>query len=103
MKKPEEELQEGIEINQLRPRETETVILRIPKDTLASLLKVAASRDMPYQALLKFYIGQGLRDDLARLFGDHLLEITAKVLARHIKSEEEVSSIIREIRVELVG
>ncbi|MFO7538695.1 MAG: hypothetical protein R6X32_11655 [Chloroflexota bacterium] len=87
----------------LRPRETELVSLPIPKDTLASLNKVAASRDMSVQALLKFYVGQGLRHDLATLFGDRLLETTEQVLTKHIESEEEISSIIREIRSQAVG
>lgn len=86
----------------IRPRPTETVSLEIPKDTLESLKKVAARRDMSYQALLKFYIGQGLRQDLARLFGDRVLETAAEVLARHIQSEEEVSAILQEIRVAAV-
>ena len=37
------------------------VALAIPKDTLASLRQVAAQREMSEQCLLKFYIGQGLR------------------------------------------
>lgn len=53
---------------QLRPRAAETVSIEIPKDTLESLKKVADSRDMPFEALLKFYIGQGLRQDLAKSF-----------------------------------
>lgn len=97
MKKPEHEEEFDLKF---RPRETETVSIKIPKDTLAFLKKVAASRDMSVQALLKFYIGQGLRYDLARLFGDRVLETTEQVLARHIQSKEEVSSIIREIRSE---
>ena len=97
MNKPEEEF----ELN-FRPRPTETVSIEIPKDTLDSLKKVAASRDMSYQALLKLYIGQGLRHDVAKLFGDRVLETTAQVLAKHIQSEEEVSAIIREIRGEAV-
>ena len=86
----------------LRPRETELVSLALPKDTLAVLKQVAAKRDMSSQALLKFYIGQGLRHDLARFFGDQVLETMAQVLKRHIQSEEEVSSIIREIQRESV-
>ncbi len=95
MSKPEEELK-----LHLRPRAVETVSIEIPTDTLESLKKVAASRDMSCEALLKFYIGQGLRQDLARLFGDRLMETTAQVLARHIQSEEEISTIIREIQSE---
>ena len=87
----------------LRPRATESVTITIPKDTLDSIKKVAASRDMSVEALLKFYIGQGLRQDLAKLFSDRVLEMTAQVLARHIQSEEVISAIIREIRVEAVA
>ena len=53
---------------QLHPRLKETVFLEIPTDTLTSLKKVAASRDMSVEALIKFYIGQELRQDLAKLF-----------------------------------
>ncbi len=95
MNKPEEEL-----TLKLRPRPTETVSLPIPTDTLKSLKKVASSREMSVEALLKFYIGQGLRQDLAKQFSSQLLDSTAQVLARHIQSEEEISHIIREIQAE---
>jgi hypothetical protein len=95
MNKPEEEL-----TLQLHPRPKQTVSLEIPSDTLESLKKVAASRDMSLEALLKFYIGQGLRQDLAKLFSNRILEATAQVLARHIQSEEEISDILQEIRSE---
>ncbi|MCF4968478.1 hypothetical protein [Nostoc sp. CMAA1605] len=93
MNNPEEEF-----ILQLHPRLNETVTLEIPKDTLESLKKIADSRDMSCEALLKFYIGQGLRQDLAKLFSNRLLEATAQVLARHIESEAEISNILQEIR-----
>jgi uncharacterized protein len=88
---------EGIELN-VRARPTEAVSIDIPKDTLASLKSVADQRDMSVTALIKFYVGQGLRHDLSRLFGYKVLETAAHVLARHIESEQEVSSILREIR-----
>ena len=87
----------------IRPRETEVVSITLPKDVLASLKKVAAERDMSFQALLKLYIGQGLREDLTRLFGNHVLETTAHVLARHLPSEKDIASIMREIREEVTG
>lgn len=83
---------------QFRPREAEPVSIEMPKDALASVKKVAASRDMSCQALLKFYIGQGLRQDLSGLYADHVLDTAAEILGRHLQSEEEVSAIIREIR-----
>jgi hypothetical protein len=85
---------------QLRPRTAEIVSLNIPIDTLASLEKIAANRDMSVEALLKFYIGQGLREDLAKVFSERLLDKTAQVLARHLESAEEISTILREIQAE---
>jgi hypothetical protein len=79
------------------------VALAISKDTLASLRQVAAQREMSEQALPKFSIGQGLRQDLARLFGDRGLATTAHVLARHLPSAEAVAAIMREISEEAVG
>ncbi|MFB2893906.1 hypothetical protein ACE1CI_13430 [Aerosakkonemataceae cyanobacterium BLCC-F50] len=91
------------EVNlQLRPRPTETVFLEIPQDTLKSLQEVAQIRDMSLSALLKFYVGQGLRQDLARMFGDRIIEKTAQVLSRHIDSEEKISTIIQEILGEIM-
>jgi hypothetical protein len=51
-------------------------------------------------ALLKFYIEQSLRQDLAKLFSERVLEPTAEVLARHIQSEDKILTIIQEIQAE---
>jgi uncharacterized DUF497 family protein len=91
------EAKEKFELH-FRSRAIEKVSIDIPKDALDSLKKVASIRDMSFQALIKFYIGQGLRQDLSRLFADRVLDTTAEVLAKHIHSEEQVSAIIREIR-----
>jgi hypothetical protein len=93
------ELEDALELK-VRPREAETVSLQIPKDTLASLKKVAEQRDMALDALLKLYIGKCLRQDLSQLFANQVLDSTAKVLARHHHSEEEVAQILQEIRLE---
>jgi hypothetical protein len=84
----------------LRPRPSEGVTLSIPLDTLELIRRVAETRDMSPDALLKFYVGQGLRQDAARLFSERIMQTTAEVLARHIPSEEERSAILREIQVE---
>ncbi len=81
----------------LNPRPQERFSLNIPTDTLVSLKKVANRKDMSVEALLKFYIGQGLRQDLTKLFSDRVLEVTAQVLSQHIQSEEEISLILAEI------
>jgi hypothetical protein len=82
----------------LRHRPSESVSLSIPLDTLEAVRRVAATRDMSPEALLKFYIGQGLRQDATRLFSERILETTAEVLARHIPSDEERAAIMREIQ-----
>ncbi len=102
MKKPNgkiEKSEEGFELK-LHSRPTKKVSIEVPEETLASLEKVAASRDMSVQALIKFYIGQSLRHDISNLFANSVLEKTEQVLQRHIKSKDEVSEIIREIRTE---
>jgi hypothetical protein len=40
---------------------------------------------------------------LTTIPSDQILELAQKVLTRHIRSEEEISSIIREIRNQAVG
>jgi len=94
MNKPDEEFE-----LRLRPRVAETVSIEIPADTLESLKKVAASRDMSMEALLKFYIGQSLRQDLTKLFSERILDTTAQVLARRDRlgrSEKAVAAVIVE-------
>jgi hypothetical protein len=81
-----------------RPRPTTTVTLSAPNDTFATLEQVADSRDMSVEALLKLYIGQGLRHDVAQRFADRVLDLTAQVLTRHGQSQEQVDTILREIR-----
>jgi hypothetical protein len=94
--------EEGFDLK-VRPRNSKSVTLRIPADTLASLEKIAAGRDMSVEALLKLYIGQSMRQDLAKISADRVLEKTEQVLKQHIESEEEVSAILKEIRVEAVS
>ncbi len=95
MNNPEENLK-----LHLRPRLTEAVSIQVPVDVLESLRKVADSREMSVEALLRLYIGRGLRQDLTKLFSERVLEKTAQVLARHIQSEEEISTILQEIQAE---
>jgi translation initiation factor IF-2 len=94
--------EEGFELK-LRSRDSKPVTIQIPADTLASLEKIATGRDMSVEALLKLYIGQSMRQDLSKLSTDRVLEKTAQVLKQHIQSEEEVSAILKEIRVETVS
>ena len=63
------QIEEDIKL-QIKPRATEAILLQIQVDAMRSLEEVAASRDMSIDALLKFYIGNGLREDKAKLFSD---------------------------------
>ena len=94
--------EEGFDLK-VRSRNSKPVTLRIPADTLAALEKIAAGRDMSVEALLKLYISQSMRQDLAKISADRVLEKTEQVLKQHIESEEEVSAILKEIRVEAVS
>ena len=91
--------EEGFDLK-VRSRASKPVAIHIPAATLASLEKTAAGRDMSVQALLKLYIGQSMRQGVVKLSVGRLLEKTAEVLSRHIESTEEVSAILKEIRVE---
>jgi hypothetical protein len=81
-----------------QPRPSTNVTIGIPVDTLAALERIATLREMPVEALIKLYLGQGLRSDLAQRFADQVLDLTAQVLARHGQSQEQVEAIVREIR-----
>ncbi len=74
------------------------VSIRIPQDTLDALKKVASHRDMAYQALIKFYVGRGLRADLATLHSNRMIDATSQILQRHLKSPRKVFTIVEEIK-----
>ncbi len=89
----------------LRYREQETVELKleIPVKAMKSLERVAEKRNLPLEAVIKFYIGQGLRLDVANYFSGDVLERTEEVLSRHLQSKDEVSEILREIKLDLAA
>jgi len=78
--------EETVELK-INPRETESVTIEIPKDVLEALQRVSTQRDMSAEALLKCYVGQGLRQDLSKHYSKNVLETTAQVLLQHIQSE----------------
>ncbi len=86
-----------------REREMTELNLEIPKKVLDSLERVAAKRKLPLEAVVKFYIGQGLRLDIANYFSGDVLEKTEKVLSRHLQSKDEISEILREIKTDLAA
>ncbi len=61
------------------PSETRTTTLELSTDTLEMLEKVAKRKALPLKALLKFYVGQGLRNDLSH-------EEAAELALKRLKS-----------------
>lgn len=52
-----------------KDRPTKPITIRMPEDVVEDLKRVAPTRDLPgYQSLIKFYVRQGLRLDLERLW-----------------------------------
>lgn len=70
------------------PRETKAITLELSADTLETLEKVAQRKDLPLKALLKFYIGQGLRQDLSQ---EEAKELALKRLKSRKGSEATIS------------
>lgn len=91
--------EEGFEL-EFRERPSKELKLMLPFDVISSLERVAETRDMSLDALIKMYLGQSLRQDLSKLFAERVLEKTAQVLTRHMDSKEQVTEIISEIRHE---
>ena len=65
----------------LRPRPDTSFTLSIPVDLLERIRGLAAARDMSPDALLKLYIGQGMRQDASRQFSEDVLETTVGTVA----------------------
>jgi hypothetical protein len=79
-----------------RDRPMTTITMRVPEDVIADLKRVAPRLGFSgYQPLIRAYIGQGLRADLARLQGADLAMI-AEVLRRHGVSEEVIAAVVAE-------
>ena len=55
--------EEGYELKPY-PEEKEEITIGIPKLTFEALKKIAERKDLPVKAVVKFYIGQGMRQDL---------------------------------------
>jgi hypothetical protein len=82
----------------LHRRPSKMVSIRVPKDTLEQLKLIATQKELGYQSLLKLYIGEGLRRDLAETSRDHLIAKTVAVLKKHIADEKKVAAIERSLK-----
>jgi len=84
--------------HQIKERPSQMVSIRVPLDTLEQLKQVAASRDLGYQSLLKLYIGEGLRKDIAAMKKETLLNETENLLREHLGDDQKLKTILGKLR-----
>jgi hypothetical protein len=81
------------------PEDDLVVQLKLPAAAHAEIEAVAAYLDMSAGALMRRYIGQGLREDLARYFHEQVLWAVQEALEKRIDSST-AESILQEVRDE---
>ena len=80
-----------------RDREMTSITLRIPVDVVESLKQIAPLRGFSgYQALLKAYVSEGLRQDEAEFLTDDILRLFEALRKRGV-SDEVLEAASREI------
>lgn len=77
--------EEGFELKPYA-EEKEEITISIPKLTLEALEKIAKKKDLPLKAIIKFYIGQGMRQDLSE---EEAKELTLKRMKSRKGAEEK--------------
>jgi hypothetical protein len=76
-----------------------TISMRLPEDVIDDLKEIAPALGFSgYQPLIRAYIGQGLRKDLARIENSQV-QILAESLRRHGVKDEVISEAIAEARL----
>ena len=82
-----------------RDRPMQTISMRIPEDVVEDLKKVAPALGFSgYQPLMRAYIGQGLRKDLARLENSQLESLTES-LRKHGVQDAVISRILADAKL----
>lgn len=81
-----------------KDRPTTSMTMRIPVHVLQGLKEVAPIKGMTgYQSLIKFYIGQGLRKDLADIKRKNFTERTKKVLKKYKVNPKAIEEIMEAV------
>ncbi len=87
---------EGLKKRLRRDRPMTTISMRVPEDVIEDLKMVAPKLGFSgYQPLIRAYIGQGLRKDLARLERPELAKLE-KSLRRHGVKSGVISAVLDE-------
>ena len=84
----------------LRKNRPMTMIsLRIPEDVVEDLKRIAPLLGFSgYQPLIRAYIGQGLRADLARLESEQVVSSLVESLRKHGVEDEVIASAMADVR-----
>jgi len=76
-----------------------TISIRVPQDVIDDLRRIAPTLGFSgYQPLMRAYIGQGLRKDLARLQDSHLESLTES-LRKHGVKDAVISRILADAKL----
>lgn len=82
-----------------KDRTMTTISMRLPEDVIDDLKEVAPALGFSgYQPLIRAYIGQGLRKDLARMENSQV-QLLTESLRRHGVKDEVISEAIAEARL----
>ena len=88
--------------NRLRKdRPMTSISLRVPEDVIEDLKAIAPTLGFSgYQPLIRAYIGQGLRKDLARLENDQV-KLVVESLLRHGVNDQVIAEAIAEVKAKI--
>ncbi|MEW5911889.1 MAG: hypothetical protein AB1814_04990 [Thermodesulfobacteriota bacterium] len=74
------------------------ISLRMPADVLEDLKRVARLKEMSgYQALIKFYVGQGLRKDRADLRRKDAVQKARVILEKHKVDPKIIEEVVETV------
>ena len=79
-------------------RPLKMISLRMPADVLENLKQVAKVKGVSgYQALIKFYVGQGLRKDLAEIRREDAANKARGILEKHNVDPKVIAEVIESV------
>jgi hypothetical protein len=91
-------MNERIQKRLQKDRPMTSISLRIPEDVIEDLKAIAPTLGFSgYQPLIRAYIGQGLRKDLARLENDQV-KLVVESLRRHGVEDQVIAEAIAEVK-----
>ena len=91
-------MNERIQKRLRKDRPMTSISLRIPEDVIEDMKAIAPTLGFSgYQPLIRAYIGQGLRKDLARLENDQV-NLVVESLRRHGVDDQVIAEAIAEVK-----